>query len=200
MSLKKLSLITILFFISLISFIFCLHFVSHAYVYLENIALERYTLERDKLKQAYLTYTGQKSIEVYTRLDLIKLANHKALQHRIDPKLIESLIEEESAWDPEAISSAGAMGLTQVMPEWRGSEICRAYASHSDIFQPSKNLDCGLAILSHEIKKHGSVKLALQAYNGGSKCTNSVKNPTCFRSTEQYANRIINRVSQKMFY
>ncbi len=37
-------------------------------------------------------------------------------QYGLDPEFMKSLIETESAWDPNAVSHAGAMGLAQLMP------------------------------------------------------------------------------------
>lgn len=82
------------------------------------------------------------------------------------------LIDRESSWNPAARSSAGAVGLTQVMPWWATTAAGRALTglqSVADLLDPWKNLMAGAKILASELRNFGgSVPLALMAYNAGS--------------------------------
>lgn len=80
----------------------------------------------------------------------------------IDPAIFEALVGRESSFDVDAVSSAGAKGLAQLMPKTAES------LGVTDIFNPTQNLNAGaryLAQLSRQYK--GDMQLALAAYNAG---------------------------------
>ncbi len=80
-------------------------------------------------------------------------------QKGLDPNLVATVMQIESCGDPQALSSAGAMGLFQVMPyHFREGE---------DPYHPQTNAKRGLAYLKQALAKGGSIKLALAGYNGG---------------------------------
>lgn len=85
-----------------------------------------------------------------------------AARHKVDAKLVHAVIQAESAYRPDAISSAGAVGLMQLMP---------ATASQfgvSDITNPEQNIDGGTRYLKHLIDLFpNSLHLAIAAYNAG---------------------------------
>ncbi len=172
-----------------------LNFLAEPFLLAKNQTLSYIYKQRLRIESAYLAYNGRSPLESYSEADLKLLAEGKAKEYGLHPYLVDALITQESKWNPEAVSFRGAMGLTQVMPEWKNSKLCSSYLSASDIFDPEKNLDCGLKILSHEIKNQGSVKRGLQVYNGGLKC---LKNPDCFRATERYAFSILSRVQERL--
>ena len=75
--------------------------------------------------------------------------------------LFETLIERESALNPKAVSSKGAKGLGQLMP---GTARDLGVA---DPFDPIANLDGSARYLLEQLRRFGSVELALAAYNAG---------------------------------
>ena len=83
-----------------------------------------------------------------------------------DPDLILSLVRQESAFDPNALSSAGARGLMQLMPSTARRFQRRIKKRH--LARPSTNLKIGIKYLSRLIKKYdGNLIYALAAYNAG---------------------------------
>ncbi len=88
----------------------------------------------------------------------------------LDPLLILSVIREESRYDPEARSIAGALGLMQLMPA-----TARLYEKHakvsvssnSDLYDPKRNILIGSHYLRHLINLFGSLPPAIAAYNAG---------------------------------
>lgn len=84
---------------------------------------------------------------------------------QVDPWLIQSLIRQESAFDPRARSSVGATGLMQLMPATarRMAKIKRA-----ELADPAANVKLGVRFFEHLLKRYdGETHLALAAYNAG---------------------------------
>ncbi len=87
----------------------------------------------------------------------IEAAAHRA---GIDPKLLAAVTWAESGFDPDAVSRAGAIGLTQLMP-------ATAAGLGVDPTDPIQNLEGGARYLAWTIEEFGSVELGLAAYNAG---------------------------------
>ncbi|WP_245710639.1 lytic transglycosylase domain-containing protein [Allopseudospirillum japonicum] len=97
------------------------------------------------------------------RLTLARRIRAEALRVRLSPELIFALIEVESAFQTEAISSAGAQGLMQVMPFWK-QEIGRP---QDNLFDLDTNLRYGCTILAYYLRlEEGDLTRALARYNG----------------------------------
>ncbi len=94
--------------------------------------------------------------------ELERLLEQTAERHQIDPALVRAVVAVESAWDPQAVSPKGAMGLMQLMPERA------ALLGVSDPFDPEQNLDAGVRHLRELLERYdGNLELALAAYNAG---------------------------------
>lgn len=88
----------------------------------------------------------------------------------IDPFLILSVMREESRFDPEARSIAGAMGLMQLMPQTanRISKNHKITLKHSsDLYDAKTNILIGSYYLKHLLKTFNSIPVAVAAYNAG---------------------------------
>ena len=94
----------------------------------------------------------------------------EAARHDLDPALVAALIRQESLYDPEATSSAGARGLMQMMPEV-GKRVAKAldYDLWDPVllYQPDVNIELGTAHLRELLDSQGSVVEVLAAYNAG---------------------------------
>lgn len=91
--------------------------------------------------------------------DIIQAA---AAHHNLDPALIAAVIEQESAFKPDAISRAGAMGLMQIMPG------TAADLGLMQPYSPAANIEAGTHYLAWLLDRYdGNLELALAAYNAG---------------------------------
>lgn len=82
-------------------------------------------------------------------------------RHGLDPKLLHALVIVESAYRVDAVSPAGAGGLTQLMPGTAADLGVR------DRFDVEQNLSGGADYLARQMLRFGDVRLALAAYNSG---------------------------------
>jgi soluble lytic murein transglycosylase len=91
-------------------------------------------------------------------------------KYSIDPLLALSIIREESRYDPDARSVAGALGLMQLMPQTAyrlDNKLRLGIDDLQDILKVKNNLHVGIYYLSHLIKEFGSYTRAIAAYNAG---------------------------------
>jgi Transglycosylase SLT domain len=85
-----------------------------------------------------------------------------AQTYRVDAALIRSVIDAESAFDPSAVSRAGALGLMQLMPD-----IAAAFGVEHP-FDPRENIMAGAQLLRELLDEHhGDLSLVLASYNAG---------------------------------
>jgi len=115
------------------------------------------------------------------------LVRKAANRYHIDVSLACAIIEQESDWNQNAVSPKGAIGLMQIMPN-TGKEACGL--TKDELYEPSKNIDCGVYYFSEQLKQFGSEKLALCAYNAG---PHRIINGKCprFRETKRYVRKIL---------
>lgn len=104
-------------------------------------------------------------------LAYLELVVNYARDFKLDPFLIEGLMRQESAFDPDSLSRSGAIGLMQLMPETGESEYKKKYKSKfylEALYSPEMNISLGSQHLAHLFKKtNGDSILALAAYNAG---------------------------------
>jgi len=118
----------------------------------------------------------------------------EARRNAIDPLLVASIIRQESAFDPEANSRAGARGLMQVMPAVGVAEAGTIPIEDFDpvlLYQPEVNLLLGTRHLAGTLRKYRTVEQALAAYNaGGSRVTRWLQTPGLAEDPALFVERI----------
>ena len=84
--------------------------------------------------------------------------------YEVPAALVKAVIRQESGFDPNARSHAGALGLMQVMPY----NAAVVGMSESDLLDPAKNILAGVRILAELLRHYqGELVDALVAYNAG---------------------------------
>jgi soluble lytic murein transglycosylase-like protein len=102
-------------------------------------------------------------------------------RHRIDQELVHVVIRAESNYDPFAISSAGAMGLMQLMPA-----TARQYGVNN-VFDPAQNIEGGVRYLKDLVRLYnGQTRLVLAAYNAGQEAVRKYKGIPPYPETKSY--------------
>ena len=109
------------------------------------------------------------------------------LRYVLPTGLLHALIWQESRFNPIAVSSAGAVGLAQLMP-----------ATASDLkvhnrYDPFASIDGGARYLRQMLNQFGAVHLALAAYNAGPGAVRRAKGIPRNGETPNYVMRVLKR-------
>lgn len=111
--------------------------------------------------------------------EFLEMAKSAARRNNVPEDLFLRLVQQESAWNPNAVSSVGAMGLAQLMPGT--AQYLRVNAR-----DPYQNLDGGARYLRKQYDAFGSWRLALAAYNAGPGAVQRHGGVPPFRETRNY--------------
>jgi soluble lytic murein transglycosylase-like protein len=118
------------------------------------------------------------------RGEYLEVAKAAARKHGVPEDLFLRLVQQESGWNPGAVSVKGATGLAQLMPG-------TAEVLGVDINDPEANLDGGARYLRMMYDKFGSWKLALAAYNAGPGAVEQHDGVPPYAETENYVKAIL---------
>lgn len=100
----------------------------------------------------------------------VELLNQESGGAGLDPLFVAAMIRQESFWDPNAGSRAGALGLTQVIPptgEGIAAALGRTGFTAEDLFRPAVSIEFGVYYLAGQLRRFGNPYAALAAYNAG---------------------------------
>ena len=113
-----------------------------------------------------------------------------AATNGIDPALLKGLVSQESGFDPNARSGAGALGLTQLMP---GTAAGLGVTNPLD---PVQSLQGGAKYLRQQLDRFGGdEKLALAAYNAGPGAVAKFGGVPPYRETQNYLNSVLGKAA-----
>jgi soluble lytic murein transglycosylase-like protein len=108
-----------------------------------------------------------------------------AQKHGLQAALLKAVIHAESAFKPQAVSSAGAQGLMQLMP------LTQKTYSVSNPYDPAQNINGGAAYLKHLKNTYSTMDVYLAAYNSGETAVERYgKTIPPFPETQEYVRRV----------
>lgn len=104
---------------------------------------------------------------------------------RLDPALVQAVIQAESGYNERAVSDKGAMGLMQLMPE------TAAELQVSDPYDPAENIRGGTTYLARLLERFGRLEVALAAYNAGPTVVDRHDGVPPWEETRSYVRRVV---------
>ena len=122
----------------------------------------------------------------YSRLEIDNIIEGISNKHGISSKLVKALIKQESGFNPNAVSKAGATGLMQLMPSTAKN------LGVTDATNPVQNVDGGVRYLKSMMNKYnGNLILALAAYNAGPGAVDKYNGVPPYKETQNYVKNIL---------
>jgi soluble lytic murein transglycosylase-like protein len=119
------------------------------------------------------------------RAEIERAIKVSAADYDVDPALIEAIIENESAFDSNATSSAGARGLMQLMPQAADA------LGVTDSYDATQNIRGGTRYLRSLLDRFGKVELAVAAYNAGPDAVRKYGGVPPYEQTRSYVRNVL---------
>lgn len=138
----------------------------------------------DILKQTFASMTE----------DMDAIFEEAASKYQVPVNLLKAVAKAESNFNSDAVSSAGAMGVMQLMPGTAQS------LGVTDPFDARQNIMGGAKYLKQNLDKFGDVELALAAYNAGPGNVQKYGGIPPFKETQNYVSKITSYLSGGTLY
>ena len=121
-----------------------------------------------------------------SKTEILGIINEVSNKYDVDPKLIEALVKQESGFNPNAKSKAGALGLMQLMPSTaKGLGV-------TDPMDVRQNIEGGVKYVKSMLDRfNGNIILALAAYNAGPNAVKKYDGVPPYKETQNYVRSIL---------
>lgn len=138
----------------------------------------------EKAKAADKVYSANASLPLADE-SLSSLITNAAKKYQVDPKLVSAVAEVESGGRQEATSSAGAVGVMQLMPDTAASLGVNPYDKRENVEGGAKYLKEMLDLFGGDVKK------AVAAYNAGPAAVKNYGGVPPYKETQNYVNKVL---------
>lgn len=128
---------------------------------------------------------AEKSRSDVSNPELARTIHAAAAKYAVDPKLVSAVVEVESGGDQSAVSSAGAVGVMQLMPETAAGLGVNPYDMKSNVEGGTKYLREMLDTFDGDVKK------AVAAYNAGPNAVKAYGGIPPYAETQNYVNNVL---------
>ena len=160
-------------------------------------------------------FSGRSVLKTLYPLEYTEFVEVYARENNLSEDFVYAVIKCESGFENDAVSSVGAKGLMQIMPDtfdWIKMKL-KDDTSYEDIFDPELNIEYGCYLYGYLMEKYESEELALAAYHAGtgnvdkwlkdSEYSDDGKtlNDIPFPSTKKYVTKVIEtkKIYQKLY-
>lgn len=108
-----------------------------------------------------------------------------ASRYELDSLLLAAVVEAESGFNSRVISTRGATGLMQIMPQLAGADA-------GDLFDPATNLNLGARYIRQLSRRYdGDLELTLAAYNAGPGAVERFGGVPPYRETTKFVQKVL---------
>ncbi len=117
--------------------------------------------------------------------DIKTILQQTAQKYGVDPTLVDNLAKVESAYRADAVSSAGAIGVMQLMPE-TAQEL-----GVNNPYDPRENIEGGVKYLKNLLVKYNNTEQAVAAYNAGMGAVDKYGGVPPYAETREYVAKVL---------
>lgn len=151
-----------------------------------NSAMSENKEVSDDAKLPQITSVSSFNTKTDALPDFNEIIRNQATQNGIDANFIKAVIKTESGFNPNARSTAGAMGLMQLMPQTAQS------LGVLDPYNPEQNVEGGAKYLKKLLSKYdGDKEMALAAYNAGPGTVDKYGGIPPYKETQNYVKKVL---------
>lgn len=145
--------------------------------------------DRGEQQQVRLPHPTPAGVAPSSRASLRSLIDRAAARYGLEPALVHAVVFAESAYNPEALSPKGAIGLMQIMPA-TGADY--GVPNPADLYDPAVNVRVGVRHLRRLLRKYNNdYRSVILAYNAGEAVVDRTGGKVPYRETLDYAARVI---------
>ncbi|MGD9006634.1 MAG: lytic transglycosylase domain-containing protein [Desulfobacteraceae bacterium] len=157
------------------------------YVYIDHEGTLHFTnTPTSSQYKVYLRETFALPPTAYQITSYDDVISEAAKRHGLSSSLIKALIHVESYFNPKAVSTKGAIGLMQIMPQNLQA------LNINDPFDPWENIMGGARYLKSMLERfRGELPLALAAYNAGPTAVERYRDIPPYPETEAYVKKVM---------
>ena len=135
--------------------------------------------------------TAASSASSYTSNELDSIFEDAANTYGVSSIILKSIAKAESGFNPSAVSSAGAVGIMQLMPATAAS------LGVTDSYDAYQNIMGGANLISQLLARYnGNISLALAAYNAGSANVDKYGGIPPFTETQNYVKKVLSYMEE----